>query len=179
MSELKDYLEVNLGNDYVAKIDYEDEDILRFGSWAPHKSKSGVYAYYRVREGGIRRRVWMHTLILENVLGRSLTKYELADHINGDKLDNRRGNLRLATRTKNEANKPKRKKGFVTSKYKGVSWDKQKNKWRVTITAGGRQKHLGFFPKDQEEEAAKAYNEAARWLFKEFSNVNIIVEKEK
>ena len=60
----------------------------------------------------------------------------------------------------------------ATSIYKGVYFYKQTNKWRATIRVGGVCNGLGYF--EREEEAAKAYNEAARRIFGEFAKLNVI-----
>ena len=101
----------------------------------------------------------------------------LVDHINGDKLDNRRENLRLATRGENEVNKRKRRthKGRKpTSKYKGVTKikDRRKKRWRAIITFQKRIIHLGNFY--TEKEAAEAYNEAAKKYYGDFAYLNKI-----
>ena len=75
------------------------------------------------------------------------------DHININSLDNRIENLRLATCSQNTRNQNKRKN--CSSKYKGVSWDKQNNKWGAQIRINGKTKHLGSFT--NEDEAYLAY----------------------
>jgi hypothetical protein len=92
------------------------------------------------------------------------------DHINHDKLDNRRINLRSCTNQQNHMNKSSNKDS--TSKYLGVSWHKNANKWQSSIRFNGKQIHLGIF--NNEQDAAKAYNLKAIELFGEFSNLNII-----
>lgn len=90
------------------------------------------------------------------------------DHINGDTLDNRRRNLRLVTSAQNHWNQaPVR---GITSKYKGVSWDKPRHKWTAHITCHYEQKNIGRFC--SEEEAARAYDQEARRLFGEFARTN-------
>ena len=108
---------IPLGRDNLfALIDDSDIDLASI-SWYAHKSNSGFYAAHR--EGsGARERVWLHTLVLERMLDRCLTEDELADHINRDKLDCRRENLRLASRSQNNLNTAKVR---GKSKYKGVS----------------------------------------------------------
>lgn len=92
------------------------------------------------------------------------------DHINGDALDNRRENLRLATPSQNQANR--RKRQATTSIYKGVSWHKKARKWRATIGIGnGKQQHLGFY--DDPVAAAAAYDARANALFGAYACLNL------
>lgn len=89
------------------------------------------------------------------------------DHINGDTLDNRRINLRLASQAQQTRNCRRNKRN--TSGYKGVSWNAEKGKW--SARAGGKPRlFLGYF--DTAEQAAIAYNKAARQLFGEFCRLN-------
>lgn len=97
------------------------------------------------------------------------------DHINGNTLDNRRINLRFATRHENSRNQRinagRTRMGLpVTSPYKGVSYDKSKRKYRACITINGRNYKLGTFA--DEVSAAKAYNDSAKLHFGEFAKLN-------
>jgi hypothetical protein len=92
------------------------------------------------------------------------------DHIDGNKLNNQRENLRIVTPQQNRWNMWKN--GGNTSKYKGVSWSKQLSKWVVHICKDRKVKHVGYF--DSESEAALAYNECAKLAFGEFARLNII-----
>ena len=97
------------------------------------------------------------------------------DHINGDGLDNRRCNLRVATLRKNNWNVPKRltRSGKpASSKFKGVYRPANSKKWWAKITHDGKRQVLGQF--DTEEEAARVYNEAAARLFGEFAFMNVL-----
>ena len=98
------------------------------------------------------------------------------DHINGNKIDNRRENLRLSTRQGNGCN---RQKFSVTtsSVYKGVSWAKTKNRWLAGIKYNGKQRHLGLFV--NEWDAALAYNSAAIELFGDFARLNVLANNAK
>ncbi len=92
----------------------------------------------------------------------------LVDHINGNPLDNRRSNLRLATHGDNQANMGMSRHN--TSGYKGVSFRKERGKYRAYISLDDKYVHLGHF--DTDVDAARAYDEAARFYFGEFACVN-------
>lgn len=92
----------------------------------------------------------------------------LIDHKNNNGLDNRIENLRVATELQNTYNV--KKQINTTSKYKGVSWHIQANKWQARIRINGKQISLGCFEK--EEDAAFAYNKAAQKTQKEFACIN-------
>lgn len=87
------------------------------------------------------------------------------DHKNGNGLDNRRENLRIATRSQNAANRFKR---GGSSKFKGVCIAGKR--WKAGIRQDGKSYHLGTF--DTEEEAALAYNASATIRFGEFARLN-------
>ena len=89
------------------------------------------------------------------------------DHINGDKLDNRWSNLRPATIMSNACNVGK--KSSNTSGYKGVYWDKRRQKWCSKINVESRNKHIGYFT--TKEEAYRAYCKAAHKYHGDFANV--------
>jgi len=87
------------------------------------------------------------------------------DHINGDRIDNRIVNLRLATNQENQMN---RTKGVgIYSKHKGVTWDKGRGLWVAKIGINGKTLNLGRF--SSECAAKDAYGRAANELFGEFA----------
>jgi hypothetical protein len=88
------------------------------------------------------------------------------DHINGVKSDNRASNLRQATNSQNQANRGKNKNN--TSGHKGVTWAKDRNKWRAHAGMGGKKYYLGSF--DRIEDAVQAARAGAKRLFGEFSS---------
>ena len=90
------------------------------------------------------------------------------DHINGNRWDNRRCNLRIATPMDNSHNH----KLFITnsSGYTGVSYEKRRGKYAAYIHVDGRKKHLGYF--NDPKTAAKAYDQAAVFYYGEFASPN-------
>lgn len=104
----------------------------------------------------------MHRLITDAPAGLQV------DHINGDKLDNRKENLRVCTQHENRMNlaKPKRN----SYKFKGVAFNTQYGKWSANISVNGRANYLGLYI--SEEDAAHAYDYYAKKYFGEFANLN-------
>lgn len=111
-----------------------------------------------------RKKVYMHRLILKT------DKNMHTDHINGNKLDNRKCNLRICTNKENKRNVNKYKGG--TSQYKGVHWDSERELWFAQIKIGKSSKYLGRF--SSEEDAANTYNKYAKDMYGEFAKLNII-----
>ena len=95
------------------------------------------------------------------------------DHINGDITDNRIKNLRLVSNSENQQN---RHAARGKSKFKGVCLHKKAGKWQAAIQKAGKVKYLGLF--DKEEDAAAAYNAAAKTFFGEFCKLNEIGVKQ-
>jgi hypothetical protein len=90
------------------------------------------------------------------------------DHINGNKLDNRRCNLRIVTHQQNMSNIKKKHKS--KSIYKGLSWKTNENRWVVRVKFNYKEYYVGRFL--DEIDAAHAYDFAALQLFGEFANLN-------
>ena len=99
----------------------------------------------------------------------------VVDHVNGDKLDNRKANLRIVTNTQNAQNKKKQVNN--TSGFKGVFFNKTTNKCVAQIRINGKCKYLGNF--STPEAAAHAYDEAARIYHGEFGRYNFPREGER
>lgn len=135
-----------------------------------------VYKWYRSSYGYVCR-----TEYLGRSRGRPVTLHSHVipicqkgmhrDHINGDKLDNRRENLRVVTVRQNVINcKPKKKFADIHSSFKGVSWHKRGRKWMAYIKVNRFRHYLGLF--SDEREAAIAYNDAAVVHFGEYARLN-------
>ncbi len=106
----------------------------------------------------------MHRLVAKTSEGMD------TDHINGDRLDNRKKNLRSCFHKENVRNQQRAHKDNESSVYKGVCFDRNRKKWRCRV--GG--KHIGDF--DSELEAAIAYNKSAVCEWGEFATLNQIGE---
>lgn len=104
----------------------------------------------------------LHRVIMKTPAGMD------TDHINGNRLDNRRCNLRIATRSQNNANNHNQRTG-TSSKYRGVCLDWRSGKWLAQITHEKRNIRIGIF--DIEEDAARARDGAAIALHGEFASL--------
>lgn len=93
--------------------------------------------------------------------------YPKFDHKDRNSTNNFPSNLRPCTSSENGANTTGRS---GTSKFKGVSWDKSRQKWQTHVMVDYKSKFLGRF--DSEVDAAKAYNKAAVQYFGEFACIN-------
>lgn len=95
------------------------------------------------------------------------------DHINGDRLDNRRANLRVVTNSENGQNRQRLPKNN-TSGYRNVQWSKQARKWVARAVVNGRRYNLGSFT--DVHEAGRA---AAEWRAKNMFGSGEALEVEK
>ncbi len=111
------------------------------------------------------RTVYMHREIM------NAPNDMFTDHVNHNRLDNRRENLRLCTQQDNNKNRVKQGNASVSS-YKGVRWNKESRIWRASIWNAKKCIELGYF--SSEIKAAEAYNEAAVKYHGEFANLNNI-----
>ena len=145
-------------------VDQDDFEKLKEYKWHITDSRSRCrYAVRTVRKGGKRRRCAMHRVISQAPEGL------FVDHINRNGLDNRRGNLRIVTAQQNSWN-TRLGRGQGKSKYKGVGWDNDKQKWRATIYIDNKLKHLGRF--EDEKEAAATYDRTAKKYRGEYAFLN-------
>lgn len=148
----------------LALVDDEDFHLVTERRWHFYQG----YARRQLSKGTPPNRtvqsILMHRVILGLVPGDGLD----ADHINRNRLDNRKANLRVVTRGQNAQNTGGRR--GATSQHRGVYWRAGMQKWGAAARANGKQNHLGFF--DDELEAARV---AAEWRK---ANMPFTVERE-
>jgi hypothetical protein len=179
-----DTLAVNHLNRHPAQIGLDPPNPVRGAVWIPLRNRRGAvvaytlideenvhlaalrwhvasgYAHRWERHAGRQLNVFLHRVIL------GVPPELECDHINHDRLDNRRSNLRFATRSQNARNV----KGRDPQKYKGVYLVESANRWRGLITFDGKTYPLGLFATP--EAAAFAYDFAAAALHGEFAATN-------
>lgn len=158
---------ISLTRGQFAVVDAADFDWINQWKWAASPNKGFFYARCHISPGGRKSfHVYMHRL----VLGINRGDRMVADHINGNSLDNRRENLRACSTAENNRNVARRARN--TSGYKGVYWHKREEKWRAGIHFLGQSIHLGYF--SEKTRAALAYNDAAKQYHGEFARLNAI-----
>lgn len=145
-----------------AIVDAADFRMLSQWSWSAKWDGSNWYAESYSAPKGNRSIARMHQLLAG--VG--------ADHIDGNGLNNTRANLRSASSSQNAFNR--RIPSTNSSGFKGVSWHKRIRKWQAKIGCQGKVTYLGYFA--TAEEAARAYNAAARELFGEYARLNEVEE---
>src|SRR3990167_7107201 len=119
--------------------------------------------HFRDKDGNRHTQViWMHREILKT------PKDLFTDHINGNGLDNRKSNLRIATKQQNAWNLKRPRHN--TSGFKGVYW--RSNRWEAAIHKDNKKQHLGRFK--ELKQAITAYNNEAQKLFGKYAKLNII-----
>lgn len=141
----------------LAIIDDEDFEAVSKVPWC-----LSLQGYAVTRDGNTTMK--MHHFIMGKREGLEI------DHINNDKIDNRRSNLRHVTHAQNCQNSAMRNDN--TSGFRGVTYQMGRSAWKAQIYKDKKNHHLGLFPTKQE--AALAYNKAAARLFGEFAKLNII-----
>ena len=153
--------EIPLSLGLVALVDDADyEAVMAAGPWSARPCGRTVYAQRARRlDDGRPTTEQLHTF---------LTGRPYVDHQNGDGLDNQRGNLRPTTHGQNMFNRRLYKNS--TSGFKGVTRRRRDGRWQAQIQANKKHRHLGYF--DAAEDAARAYDAAARELHGDFAQLN-------
>ena len=158
-----EYREIPLTQGKVALVDAEDYEALAQFKWFAHWSPCAKTFYAERWAPNARtehRMIRMHRQILNPPDGVE------TDHRDGNGLNNKRSNLREATKSQNMHNRMASVNN--TSGFKGVSFSKFHQRWVAYIGFNGNKHHLGYF--DTAEEAHVAYVEAAKRMHGEFAN---------
>jgi len=155
-----------------AKVDPADYKRLREYEWIAKKGRNSFYTvrYTAKNKAGNAGRIYMHKEIIK------VPQQMVVDHVNHDGMDNRRANLRAATRAQNIRNRKK----FCNSsgsKYKGAYENKKQKRWIARIMFEKKSIYLGCFR--NEIDAAKAYDRAAMKYHGEFASPNFPASAER
>ena len=144
-------------------IDLSDLPIASHFEWSYHRSNRSNTGYAVTRFEG--RPLFMHRLFAKAGPASDV------DHWDMNGLNNRRRNIRPATHSENQANRPKPKRG-TQSRFKGVRPQRGTKRWEASITVRGKYSYLGSFA--SEEEAALAYNAAALAAWGEYAQLTVV-----
>lgn len=159
--------EIELSRGMKSVIDDDDfERVSKFKWYARTNNGSKFYAAASI-PGTKSKKMYLHRFIMDAPKGLQV------DHINGDTLDNRKENLRICTIQENLRNK-KGKREYKGAIYAGKGRNLKKP-WSARISFEGRNLYLGHY--ETAEEAARAYDEAAKKYYGEFAKLNF-TEKE-
>lgn len=144
-------ISVNRRNRIPLRVLIDNEDYLKVNKYSWWSKPQG-YIYTQTGTGYERKTIYLHRFIM------NVSKNKEIDHINHNKIDNRKSNLRICTRSQNNMNKPG---------IRGVA--KYKGKWRARIKLNRKEIHIGIYNKYIDALNARKKKELV--LFKEFSNV--------
>lgn len=154
---------IPLTQNQFAIVDDEDYEHLMQNKWHAILGTAGYYARRAIKRNGKHYNLLMSRAIL-GIINSSL----IVDHKNRNTLDNRKENLRVCTNAENICNRKASRSS--TSKYLGVSFLTKRKKWEAQIGKNGKKYHLGQF--NTEQDAAKAYDTAAKIYHGEYANLN-------
>ena len=167
VTRLKKYNTYNFFDTYVIGFSSNSDDEFLLSSSDYEKIKD--YCWIKHHSGYMMavdtisdKLIYLHVLIMQPI------NDEEVDHINGNKLDNRRENLRICTHQQNMMNRKIQKNN--TSGIPGVYYNKKYSKWHARIKINGFYIHLGFF--DDINEAAQVRQNAEQQYFKEIERNN-------
>lgn len=160
------YKKIPLTRGAVALVSAEDYDFLRsMGGWC--LSSAGYAVHYGYADDGRRTTISQHRLVMARKLGVSVPTTLVVDHVDRNRLNNTRDNLRTATRSQNQANRSTNHNSPTS--YKGVTVDGYKFRARIRFNRGQR---LELGNHEDAETAARLYDAASRLLNARYANCN-------
>lgn len=151
---------IGLTSGKAALVDDEDYETLTSRKWQYSKGYAVSGSHNPANH------VRMHRVILGLSRGDGIT----VDHINGNRLDNRKANLRVSNNSANQANRGAPSNN--TSGYKGVTYHKRKRKWMACLEHMNKTYFLGYY--ENPESAALAYNRKAIEVFGPSAKPNLV-----
>lgn len=146
---------IPLTQGFFARVSLQDYPRVSQFKWCVAKRRNTRYAVSR--QAGAGRVVYLHSFILGEGPGE-------VSHRNGDGLDCRRGNIRRTTHQENLLG-PQKKRPGTLSRFRGVSWDRRRNKWYAKSNRLGKQVFLGYH--DSETAASRAFQKWSREYLKQ------------
>ncbi len=167
---------VSTGEPFI--VDDEFDEMIRESSWQLLRGRAHATTYVRANcyfPGTKGNRLPVKSMLLHRVLMGALPS-EHIDHVNGNGMDNRLCNLRIATHQENQWNRQVRQD--TTSGYKGVTLttDSPVRPWLARLNHNGVRHKLGYHK--TKEEAALAYNAKAKELHGEFARLNVVPQED-
>ncbi|MGA2092856.1 MAG: AP2 domain-containing protein [Sedimentisphaerales bacterium] len=165
------FRKIHLGDNLFAIVDQKNYYYLNQFHWMARKHDRCIYAVRFINDLDENSKISsMHRVIMKQPRGL------LVDHQNCNTLDNREANLRPATRSQNQYNR-KKIRSKTSSRFRDVCLDKRRKKWCAYIKYGQKRVWLGTF--NDEIEAARAYDEAAKREHGIFAKLNFPEEIER
>jgi hypothetical protein len=150
---------IELSGGSVALVDDDDFEYFNMFKW--HKSSRGYAQRADYSNSPKIKMIMMHRFLMNEPIDLQV------DHINGNKLDNRKFNLRVSTKAQNMRNRNRQSNN--TSGLKGVCFHIRSKKWMAQIKVSGKKIYIGLF--DTKEEAYDAYCGKAKELHGEFARL--------
>lgn len=157
--------EIELTQGFITFVSEAGYEKVKDFKWCAHKMRRRIYAtrYGPRANSKSGPLIYMHRVLLDAPKGMQV------DHINGNGLDNREENLRVVSNAQNQQAFQRKRRGCA-SIFRGVTWHKCLKKWMAKIEYRSRTVYLGVF--EFEQDAARAYNEAAKNFFGAFASPN-------